>query len=207
ALAIEERTEHDATAAIDAEVAAQRTRLGAQTVERERAHHARNESEVTLARGRERSRAAERAAQEAGFAERSCRERIAELARRREAIAAQVAQQEALLAQLATERQQIDWTPVEQSLQAQLVTRGGAEQALAAERDRRGKTQGTGGRVVRSAIRRATRRCACRARGVARAAQGLGPSERLAGRDRAPDAGDRRSGRRQSRRARRARPG
>ena len=136
ALAVEERTEHDAMAAIDAEVAAQRTRLGAQTVERERARHARNEAEVTLARGRERSRAAERAAQEAGFAERSCRERIAELARRREAIAAQVAQQEALLAQLATERQQIDWTPVEQSLQAQLVTRGGTEQALAAARDR-----------------------------------------------------------------------
>jgi len=115
ALAVEERTEHDATAAIDAEVAAQRTRLGAQTVERERAGHARNEAEVTLARGRE---------------------RIAELSRRHEAIAAQVAQQEALLAQLATERQQIDWTPVEQSLQAQLVTRGGAEQALAAARDR-----------------------------------------------------------------------
>ena len=30
----------------------------------------------------------------------------------------------------------IDWTPVEQALQAQLVTRGGAEQALAAARDR-----------------------------------------------------------------------
>jgi chromosome segregation protein len=136
ALAVEERTEHDAVAAIDAEVAAQRRRLGEQTAECERAGHARNDADVTLARGRERSRAAERAAQEAGFAERSSRERMGELARRREAIAAQVAQQEALLAQLATERQQIDWTPVEQSLQAQLVTRGGAEQALAAARDR-----------------------------------------------------------------------
>ena len=47
----EERTEHDAMAAIDAEVAAQRTRLGEQTAERERAGHARNDTEVTLARG------------------------------------------------------------------------------------------------------------------------------------------------------------
>jgi chromosome segregation protein len=136
ALAAEEHTEHDAMAAIDTEVAAQRDRLGEQTARRERALHARNETEVALARGRERSRAAERAAQEAGFAERSCRERIAELERRREAIVGQVAQQQALLAQLATERQQIDWTPVEQSLQAQLVVRGGAEQALGAARDR-----------------------------------------------------------------------
>ena len=37
ALAVEERTEHDAMVAIDAEVAAQRTRLGEQTTERERA--------------------------------------------------------------------------------------------------------------------------------------------------------------------------
>ncbi|MEP6995992.1 MAG: chromosome segregation protein SMC, partial [Betaproteobacteria bacterium] len=136
ALAGEERSEHEAMAAIDTEVAAQRARLDEQTAARERARHARNEAEVALARGRERSRAAERAAQEAGFAERSCRERIAELARRRDAIAAQVAQQEALLGELATERQQIDWTPVEQSLQAQLVVRGGTEQALAAARDR-----------------------------------------------------------------------
>ena len=135
-LAGEERTEHEAIASIDVEVDEKRARLAEQKAGRERALHARNEAEVALARGRERSRTAERAAQEAGFAERSCRERIAELARRREGIAAQVAQQEALLAQLATERQQIDWTPVEQSLQAQLVTRGGAEQALAAARDR-----------------------------------------------------------------------
>ncbi len=104
ALAVEERAEHDAIAAIDAEVAVHRTRLGEQTAARERARHGRNEAEVALAQGRERARVAERAAQEAGFAERSCRERIAELTRRREAIAAQVAQQEALLAQLATER-------------------------------------------------------------------------------------------------------
>jgi chromosome segregation protein len=136
ALALEEQAEHDAIAAIDAEVADKRRRLGEQSAARERAGHARNEAEVALARGRERSRAAERTAQEAGFAERSSRERIAELVRRRDGIAAQVAQQEAMLAQLATERQQIDWTPLEQSLQAQLVGRGGAEQALGAARDR-----------------------------------------------------------------------
>ena len=50
----------------------------------------RNEAEVALARGRERVRIAERAAQEAGFAERSCRDRLAEIARRREGLAAQV---------------------------------------------------------------------------------------------------------------------
>src|SRR6185437_13845702 len=92
ALAGEERTEHEAMAAIDAAVAQQRTRLGERRAARERAGHACNEAEVALARGRERSRTAERAAQEAGFAERSCRDRIAELERRREAIVGQVAQ-------------------------------------------------------------------------------------------------------------------
>ncbi|HEY2862688.1 MAG TPA: chromosome segregation protein SMC [Casimicrobiaceae bacterium] len=135
-LGVEESTERDSMAAIDADIAAQRSRLGEQTSAGERGRHARNEAEVALARGRERSRTAERAAQEAGFAERSCRERIGELSRRRDAIRAQVAQQESLLAQLATEREQIDWTPVEQALQAQLVARGGTEQALAAARDR-----------------------------------------------------------------------
>ena len=55
--------------------------------------HAQNEAEVEFARGRERVRVAERAAQEAVFAERSCRERLAELDRRRESLAAQIAQQ------------------------------------------------------------------------------------------------------------------
>jgi chromosome segregation protein len=81
-------------------------------------------------------RGAERAAQEAGFAERSCRDRLAELARRRDALLAQGEQQRGLLAQLTSERQAIDWTPVEESLQKQLAVRGDAEQALAAARDR-----------------------------------------------------------------------
>ena len=91
------------------------------------ARHARNEAEVELARGRERVRAAERAAQEAGFAERSCRDRLAELERRRESLTAQSAQQKALLAQFTSEQAAIDWTPVEEALQRQLgaARRGG----------------------------------------------------------------------------------
>jgi chromosome segregation protein len=80
-------------------------------------------------------RSAERAAQEAGFAERSCRERLAELARRREGLAGQVEQQQGLLTQLTGERSSIDWTPVEEALQRQLAARASAEQALAAARD------------------------------------------------------------------------
>src|SRR6266513_2300898 len=66
----------------------------------------------------------------------SCRERLAEFARRREDLQAQVAQQQALVGQLSTERAQIDWTPVEASLQEQLAARAAAEQALSAARDR-----------------------------------------------------------------------
>ncbi|MGH8713636.1 MAG: chromosome segregation protein SMC, partial [Casimicrobiaceae bacterium] len=65
ALGGEESAERDAIAAIDAEVAALRGRLDERASARERARHARNEAEVALARGRERSRNAERAAQEA----------------------------------------------------------------------------------------------------------------------------------------------
>ena len=103
---------------------------------RDAARHAMNEAEVAQAGGRERVRAAERAAQEAVFAERSCRDRLAELDRRRETLTAQVAQQRELLAQLTSERAAIDWTPVEEALQRQLGARSGAEQALAAARDR-----------------------------------------------------------------------
>jgi len=67
---------------------------------------------------------AERAAQEAAFAERSCRDRLAELERRRESLSAQVAQQQSLLAQLTSERAGVDLTPVEEALQRQLAARG-----------------------------------------------------------------------------------
>ena len=125
----------DEHAAIVREIADRQSRLHDEMSRREAARHARNEAEVALARSREELRSAERAAQEAGFAERSCRDRLADLARRRESLAAQVAQQQALLVQLTSERQAIDWSPVEEGLQRQLAARGEAEQALAAARN------------------------------------------------------------------------
>ena len=132
----EESTEQSRIVAFDDELAAARQQLARHSSEREGLRHARNEAEVAQARGRERMRDTERALQETGFAERSCRERLAELGRRREALGAQIAQQEVLLAQVVAERQQIDWAPVEQALQAQLETRAASEQALKAARDR-----------------------------------------------------------------------
>ena len=122
--------------AIATEIADMQSRFHDDTARREVARHARNEADVALARARERLRAAERAAQEAGFAERSCGERLVEISRRRESLAAQLAQQEGLLAQRSSERQSIDWSPVEEALQRQLGERAAAEQALAAARDR-----------------------------------------------------------------------
>jgi chromosome segregation protein len=124
----------DEHATIVREIADRQSQLHDQMARREAARHARNEAEVALARSREQLRVAERAAQEANFAERSCRERLAELGRRRESLAAQMAQQQGLLAQLTSERQSIDWTPVEAALQRQLGLRGEAEQALASAR-------------------------------------------------------------------------
>ncbi len=121
---------------IAAEIADTQSRFHDETARREAARHARNEADVALVRAREGLRAAERTAQEAGFAERSCRDRLAEISRRRESLAAQVAQQQGLLAQLSSERQSIDWSPVEEALQRQLGERVRAEQALAAARDR-----------------------------------------------------------------------
>ena len=89
---------------IGAQIADLQSRMHEEIAAREAARHARNEAEVELARGRERVRAAERAAQEAAFAERSCRERLAELDRRRESLAAQATQQKALLAQFTRNR-------------------------------------------------------------------------------------------------------
>jgi len=138
--------ERDDVAAQEAEQSAQQadearaiadlqSRLHDDVARRDAARHARNEREVELARGRERVRTAERTAQESGFAERSVRDRIGDLERRREALASHVTQQRALLAQLTSERQSVDWTPVEEALQRQLAARGEAEQTLAAARD------------------------------------------------------------------------
>jgi chromosome segregation protein len=135
-LAAQHDAEQGQLMALQSEIADLQSRLHDEMDRREALRHARNEAEVSLARGRERVRAAERATQEAEFAARSCRDRQAELGRRGAALAAQIAQQQGLLAQLSSERQSIDWTPVEEALQRQLAERGRAEQALAAARDR-----------------------------------------------------------------------
>jgi chromosome segregation protein len=123
-------------AAIDAEIADLQSALHDKLAARESARHARNEAEVTLARGREKVRLAERNTQEASFAERRCHDRIAELARRAGELATRRDQQRGLLEQLSTERAAIDWTPVEATLTEQLAVRASAEQALANARDR-----------------------------------------------------------------------
>ncbi|MEO8305504.1 MAG: chromosome segregation protein SMC [Betaproteobacteria bacterium] len=135
-VAAEAATERAQGEALARELADAQLKLHDEIAKRDAARHAQNETEVEFARGRERVRLAERAAQEAAFAERSCRERLADLERRRESLTAQAAQQRNLLQQLTSERAAIDWTPVEEALQQQLGARFEAEQALAAARDR-----------------------------------------------------------------------
>ena len=131
----EHLTESETQAAIAKHIADLQSRLHDEMAKRETARQVAADADTALAGGRERLRSAELAAQEAGFAERSCRDRLAELERRREALAAQVEQQQGLLAQLTGEKASIDWTPVEEALQRQLEARAQAEQALAAARD------------------------------------------------------------------------
>ncbi len=135
-IAAQEAAEREQASSFDAERSAAAARLDEEMRKRDAVRHTRNEADVALARGRERARLAERAAQEAAFAERSCRDRIAELAVRGETLTAQTAQQRELLTQLTSERAAVDWTPVEEALQRQLAVRAAAEQALAAARDR-----------------------------------------------------------------------
>ncbi len=127
--------ELEAQRTVGAEIADLQSRLHDESAQRDVANAAREKAEAALAEGHERLRAAELAAQEANFAERSCNDRIAELARRGDSLVAQVEQQQALLSQATGERESIDWTPVEEALQRQLVARGQAEQALAVARD------------------------------------------------------------------------
>ena len=218
ALSAEEAVEREARAAIDADLAADRRRLADAMRARDAGEAGRDEAELALAAARDRVHAAERATQEAGFAERSCRERLAEFSRRREDLQAQVAQQQALVGQLSTERAQIDWTPVEASLQEQLAARAAAEQALSAARDRQealaaelrtgsalpSSTSRAGAREDRghaSEAAGAVERSQRPARGGAHAdlaAPGLlkawGRASLAARRDRAADANDRRAG-------------
>jgi chromosome segregation protein len=128
-----ERGQHDAAGRAIADLQSQLHDIFSR---RDAARSTRSEAEVARERGRERLRLAERAVQEAGFAERSARDRLADLERRGESLALGMSQQRALLGQLTSERQSIDWTPVEEALQRQLGVRGETEQALAAARER-----------------------------------------------------------------------
>jgi len=128
----EERTQADAIAR---EIADLQSRLHDEYALRDASRHSRNEAEVAKERGRERLRVAERAAQEAAFAESRARDRIAELDRRSETLTTSTRTQQSVLEQLTSEREAVDWTPIEEALQRQLATRGEAEGALAAARD------------------------------------------------------------------------
>ncbi|MCL2297387.1 MAG: chromosome segregation protein SMC [Proteobacteria bacterium] len=130
-----EAQEAEQRESIAAEISEAQTQLHDEMTKRESLRHTRNEADVAMARGRERVRNAENAAQEARFAERSARERMQELARRRQSLATQKTQQQSLLGQLSNEKQAIDWSPVEASLQQQLTVRADAEQALAEARN------------------------------------------------------------------------
>ena len=134
-LAAQHGAEDEAMRQVAAEIADLQSRLHDESTRRDAANQAREAADTALAEGHERVRTAELAAQEASFAERSCRDRIAELARRGESLVGQIGQQQSLLEQATGERASIDWTPVEQALQRQLVTRAQAEQALALARD------------------------------------------------------------------------
>ncbi|TMH32810.1 MAG: chromosome segregation protein SMC, partial [Betaproteobacteria bacterium] len=136
AVSQEETAERDMLSQIEAEVAGARGRLSAEAEQLASARDAASEADAALTSGREHVRKTELSAQEAGFAERACRERLAEFARRREALQAQAAQQQNVLDQLTGERGQIDREPVEAALQAQLAVRAAAEEALAGARDR-----------------------------------------------------------------------
>ena len=136
AIAAEEALERESRSTIDAGIAAERARLAEEGRARDQAVEAQERAEAAREAARERVRGAERASQEASFAERSCRERLDEYARRREALQGQVTQQRSLLAQLTAQREQTDWAPVEASLQSQLAVRTTTEEALAAARDR-----------------------------------------------------------------------
>jgi len=134
-LGMQQDAETQALERVAAEIADLQSRLHDESARRDAAMKAREEADAALAESHEHLRAAELAHQEANFTERSCRDRIAELARRGESLVAQIAQQQALLEQATGERASIDWTPVEEALQRQLGARGLSEQALGLARD------------------------------------------------------------------------
>ncbi|MBK7472715.1 MAG: chromosome segregation protein SMC [Betaproteobacteria bacterium] len=128
----QEKASQSALESAKAELQEKRRRLLDQ---REARRGERNDAEVKLTKGREALRAAERATQEARFAERAGRDRLADLQRR---IAAQAEQHARLAAQagkLEGDAGIVDLTPIDAALQAQLQVRQVKEAALAAARD------------------------------------------------------------------------
>ena len=95
----------------------------------------RNEAEVRLTKGREALRAAERVAQEARFAERAGRDRLADLQQRLEGQAAQRARLATQAGKLEGDAGVVDLAPIDAALQEQLQVRQVREQALAVARD------------------------------------------------------------------------
>ena len=122
------------TALVEAKTELQ-ARREAMLAARETRRGERNETEVALARGRDAVRAAERAAQEARFAERASRDRLAALQSR---IQQQGEQHERLgsqIGRLESDSGTVDLAPIDAALQDQLQRRAGREQALATARE------------------------------------------------------------------------
>ncbi len=128
--------EHAAREEAEIALAAQAEARDALFARRDAAQFARNEAEVSLAKGREALRSAEHAAQEALFMGRACRDKAADLHQRLRSLDEQILRAEAHLNQLQGEHTNVDWTPIERALQEALIRRQQAEQALAAARDR-----------------------------------------------------------------------
>jgi len=95
----------------------------------------RNEAEVALARGRDALRAAERAAQEARFAERASHDRLGSLQAKIQQQGEQHARLTAQIGRLESDSGTVDLAPIDAALQEQLQLRGTREQALAAARE------------------------------------------------------------------------
>ena len=103
--------------------------------QREARRGERNDADVRLAKGREALRAAERATQEARFAERAGRDRLADLQRRIEAQTEQHGKLVAQAAKIEGDAGTVDLAPIDAALQTQLQLRQVHEQALGAARD------------------------------------------------------------------------
>jgi chromosome segregation protein len=95
----------------------------------------RNEAEVALAKGRDAARTAERAAQEARYAERASRDRLGSLQAKIQVQTEQQAKLYAQVARLESDSGTVDLAPIDAALQAQLQVRREREEALSAARE------------------------------------------------------------------------